>query len=188
MSDSESFLADRLAGEDDSAFVCLFHRYYQLVFGICFRALGHRQDAEDATQETFSRISRYLHRWDRKRPIEPWIVSIASNRSRTFLSKQRSRLKVSALQESSVHDSSDPHAASEILEEVRFAVEDLPAMQKTAFTLFHTHGRSYQEIAAEMDVPEGTAKTWVRRARVRLMERLRHRIDPGSVHDSGRSC
>ena len=89
MSESNALLAEKFHQNDESAFARLVHRHHQLVFKVCLRILGHRQDAEDATQETFSRVARYLHRWDSSRPLEPWLVTIAGNRSRSLLAKKR---------------------------------------------------------------------------------------------------
>ena len=73
-----------LAG-DQAAITELVEHYRSQVFGICFRMLGHRQDAEDATQETFLRVLNNLNQWDQQRPFEPWLFAIASNRCRTCL-------------------------------------------------------------------------------------------------------
>ena len=53
--------------------------------------LGQREDAEDATQETFVRVAKNLHRWDPERKFEPWLLTIAGNRCRTRLSKRKRR-------------------------------------------------------------------------------------------------
>ena len=61
----------------------LVNRFRGQVFGLCYRMLGQRQDAEDAAQETFVRVLKNLHRWDPARPFEPWLLTIAGNRCRT---------------------------------------------------------------------------------------------------------
>ena len=67
-----------------------FGRFQAEVFGLCVRLLHHRHDAEDVTQEVFLRVFRSLHRWDSARPLKTWVMGIAVNRCRTWLS-QRSR-------------------------------------------------------------------------------------------------
>ncbi len=89
MNESNALLADQFGNHDERAFDKLMRRHHALVFQICLRMMGHRQDAEDATQETFSRVARYLEHWDRGRPLEPWLVTIAGNRCRTLLSRKR---------------------------------------------------------------------------------------------------
>jgi|GEM_PF-6344995 len=91
---SNEALADAYLGRDarmDSAFTELFRRHRDLVYRVCVRWLGHHQDAEDLTQETFRRVAASIQSWDRSRPIEPWLTTIAGNRCRSFLAKQRSK-------------------------------------------------------------------------------------------------
>jgi len=66
-------------------------RFQSSIFGLCFRMLGHRQDAEDVVQEVFVRAFRSLHQWDPERTLKPWLLTIAANRCRTFLSKRARR-------------------------------------------------------------------------------------------------
>ena len=66
--ESNAALARRIAAQEQGAFAILVDRYHEFVFRICFGILRHRQDAEDATQDTFSRVARYLDRWDPRRP------------------------------------------------------------------------------------------------------------------------
>jgi RNA polymerase sigma-70 factor (ECF subfamily) len=51
--------------------VQLVQVFHPLVFGVCYKMLGHRHDAEDAVQETFARVFRHLDNWDQSRPFEP---------------------------------------------------------------------------------------------------------------------
>jgi len=60
----------------------LIQRFRGRVYGLCFRMLRQREDAEDATQETFLRVAKNLHRWDPTRSFEPWLLTIAGNRCR----------------------------------------------------------------------------------------------------------
>ena len=65
--------------------------YKGRVFGLCWRMLGQRQDAEDMAQETFVRALRNLHRWDSERDMEPWLLAIAGNRCRSLLATRMRR-------------------------------------------------------------------------------------------------
>ena len=67
----------------------LVDQYRSRVFGLCYRMLGQRQDAEDMTQETFIRALKSLSRWDPERDFEPWLLAIAGNRCRTALATRR---------------------------------------------------------------------------------------------------
>lgn len=171
-----------LAGQP-AAQIDFVQQFQGPVFGFCMRMLRQREDAEDCTQETLIRVMRNLHRWDPTRKIEPWLFTIAGNRCRTRLSKRCSRPKPVAL-EIPVEDSSQLYRAAELLtEEIDLALEDLRAEYRNAFTLFHRHEMSYEEIGEVMGVPLGTVKTWVHRARRELVARLAKR---GVVEESKR--
>jgi RNA polymerase sigma-70 factor (ECF subfamily) len=183
MSESNAALAEQFRQNDDSAFAELVRRHQSLVFRVCLRILGHRQDAEDATQETFTRMAKYLDRWDSRRPLEPWLVTIAGNRSRTFLARRRVHQPLSAASEPASDGTGQQIAADSLREEVSLALENLPVNQRRAFQLFHEEGLNYTHIAAVMDCPVGTVKTWVHRARLKLIDHLRERevVAPVSV-------
>src|SRR5690606_32928718 len=113
--------------DDPSAFAQLVSRYQDRVFRLCFRILRHRQDAEDATQETFTRMARHLSGWDSGRPIEPWLLAIAGNRCRTLLSRRRLILPLLAAAEPASDAAEDQRQAESLDEEVCVALESLRA-------------------------------------------------------------
>lgn len=163
-----------LAG-DQTAMLALVARFQGQVFGLCYRMLGQRQDAEDAAQETFLRVLRNLHRWDPSRGFEPWLLAIAGNRCRTALATRKRRPNIEILADRDVDDPSGRGSANHLAEEVQLALGDVREEYRQAFVLFHEQELSYGEIAVAMEVPLGTVKTWVHRARRKLIERLRSR-------------
>lgn len=174
MSESNAILAKRVLENDETAFAVLFGRYHTSVFRVCMKMLQHRQDAEDMTQETFTRAAKYLERWDSGRPFEPWLVAIAGNRCRSFLASRRGHRSLSPLIEPAI-DSDPAGSFAALNEEVDFALDRLTATQRQAFELFHRQGLGYQEIARQMDRPVGTIKTWIHRARTQLIQQLQER-------------
>ncbi|MEM1226571.1 MAG: RNA polymerase sigma factor [Planctomycetota bacterium] len=177
---SNARLVDRFRNRDASAFDELFRRHRDRVYRICLRALGHHQDAEDLTQETFGRFARSIHRWDSARPLEPWLAKIATNACRTFLSRRRGEVTgadwtqvVPAVSVDAVDEAG--HLAGEmmLIGELRDVLGRLPPDAAHAFELIHQHGYSYQAVATQLGCPVGTVKTWVHRARLQLIDRLR---------------
>jgi RNA polymerase sigma-70 factor (ECF subfamily) len=152
----------------------LVGRFQTDVFALCARLLGHRQDAEDVTQEVFLRVFRSLRRWDPARPLRPWVLGIAVNRCRTWVGRRGKGPELADY----LHETADHRAAddtAELCREIRAAVEDLRDDYRAVFVLFHETGRSYEEIAEVVGRPVGTVKTWLHRARLELLDRLRAR-------------
>jgi RNA polymerase sigma-70 factor (ECF subfamily) len=153
----------------------LVERFRGQVFGLCYRMLGHRQDAEDAAQETFTRVLKNLEKWDSNRDFEPWLLAIAGNRCRTVISRRMRRPSVRTLDEPVPSRSPDMQAARQLAEEVDRALQSLRAEYREAFLLFHQHELSYAEIAEAMSCPIGTVRTWIHRARRELIQLLQAR-------------
>ena len=168
-------LVGRCLSGDQGAMLALVERFQGRVFGLCYRMLGQRQDAEDAAQETFVRVLKNLHRWDSGRDFEPWLLAIAGNRCRTALAARRRKPAGEAAVELLADDRPDERAAAQLGEEVHLALENVREDYRQAFILFHEHELSYAEIAEAMGAPLGTIKTWVHRARKELIEALQQR-------------
>jgi RNA polymerase sigma-70 factor (ECF subfamily) len=155
--------------------LALVEQFRGQVFGLCYRMLGQRQDAEDAAQETFVRVLKNLHRWDQARDFEPWLLAIAGNRCRTALAARRRRPVAEPTVELVADDAPDERPGQQLAEELRLAMDGLRDDYKQAFLLFHEHELSYAKIAEAMGIPLGTVKTWVHRARRELIDALRLR-------------
>ena len=174
MSAEDAALVRRCLRGDDVAVRALVERFQAEVFGLCVRMLRHRQDAEDITQEVFLRIFRSLRSWDASRPLRPWIASIAVNRCRTWLVQRARRPELADyLHEVAAGPAADD--AAELAAEIEAAVADLRPDYRAAFVLFHEQGQTYEDIATTLDRPVGTVKTWLHRARLEVLERLRRR-------------
>lgn len=181
LADGDAILVQRCLDGDESSMRVLVERFQGLVFGLCYRMLGCREDAEDVSQDVFLRVFRSLHRWDFQRPLKPWLLTIAANRCRTALGK---RFTQPAVAEFRVDPPSDATASdsADLAEELELAVEKLREDYRMCFVLFHQNELSCAEVAEIMQVPEGTVKTWLHRARRKLADHLLRR---GVVTDTG---
>ena len=168
-------LVDRGIQGDQSAMLDLVRRFQGQVYGLCYRMLGQREDAEDAAQETFVRVLKNLDRWDQQRDFEPWLLAIAGNRCRTALDRRRRRPTVQTIIESPPDARSQQRSAGDLAEEVDLALSQIRPEYRQAFVLFHEHELSYVQIADAMARPLGTVKTWIHRARMELIHLLRQR-------------
>src|SRR4249920_3755583 len=119
--DLKTLVRHCLAG-DQRSMLALVERFQGQVFGLCYRMLGQRQDAEDAAQETFVRVLKNLHRWDPGREFQPWLLTIAANRCRTALAARRRRPVAELAEELVADDEPDQDAGRQLAEEVHLAL------------------------------------------------------------------
>ena len=175
MANDLAVLVDRCLDGNQIALREFVDRFRGQVFGLCYRMLGQKEDAEDATQETMIRVVKNLHRWDKNRSIEPWLLTIAGNRCRTKLARRVRRPNNLSLE----HPVADPRAISEevelLSEEIQLALVGMRDNYRDAFRLFHEKEMCYAEIAQALGIPLGTVKTWVHRARRELVTKLKSR-------------
>jgi len=167
-------LVARCLTGDRSALRELVERFERPVLALCLRMLRHRQDAEDAAQESLLRVCRHLGAWDGARSLLPWVLAIAGNRCRTALERRGKRPRtVDALADPEVAPCRDDDG--ELGEEVARAVAGLRDDYRRCFVMYYERGLSLQEISVALQAPEGTIKTWLHRARKQVAEHLRNR-------------
>lgn len=180
MRDDELELVRRCLAGEQAAMSALVESFRGAVFGLCYRMLNHRQDAEDVTQESFVRALRSLARFDLTRDFKPWLLAIAGNRCRTLLSTRKHRpasgMPVEAVEDAAPSQEGTKHLA----EEVTLALSRMREEYRQAFSLFHEEQLSYVEIGEALGCPVGTVKTWVHRARKELAAAL---IERGVVEE-----
>lgn len=169
---SDIELVDRCLAGDPTGPRDLVRQFEGPVLRLCLRMLGQREDAEDVAQESLMRTCRHLESWDRSRPLLPWILAITANRCRTALQRRARRPSPSPLYFDAVQAAA---AADDLGEELERALQDLREEYRSCFVLFHEQELSVMEIGEVLDVPEGTVKTWLHRARRQLADRLKSR-------------
>ena len=165
-------LVNRCLAGDQAAMRQLVDRFRAPVVGLCYRMLGHLQDAEDAAQETFIRLLKSLRNWDSARDFEPWLLAIAGNRCRTFLATRRRKYTIQPYFEDSATSVDE---RDDLSEEINLALQSIRPEHRQAFLMFHQQELSYEQIAEALSCPIGTVKTWIHRARRRIIDHLRAR-------------
>jgi len=171
---ADAALVKRCLSGEAAATRELVERFQNDVLAVCRRLLAHLHDAEDVAQEVFLRVFRSLSRWDNDRPLRPWVLGIAVNRCRTWIGK---RAKAPALADylDESPDCKPADDSAEMVREIRAAVDALREEYREVFVLFHEQGQPYEEIAEAVGRPVGTVKTWLHRARLEVLDRLRSR-------------
>ncbi len=170
---SDRDLIQRARRGDAEAFGELVTRYQTSVFNVCYRILHERAEAEDMAQETFIRAHARLSTFDEERAFGPWIRRVAANVCLNHLASQKSTAELD--DERDTDASHSPEAMQEDFErneQIRKALASLPAHYRVVIELRHYQELSYDEIAAELDIPLSDVKSHLFRARKLLAEKL----------------
>ncbi|RPI91253.1 MAG: RNA polymerase sigma factor [Planctomycetaceae bacterium] len=176
-------LTQRCLRGHSEALQAFVRRFQNVVFAVCYRILGHREDAEDVSQEVFLRAFRSLAGFDSARPLQPWLLAIAVNRCRTYLSLRKNRPATIEIRDDT-RDLRPLESDLDLGEELQLALKTLREEYRVCFILFHDQQLSLPEIASIVGSPVGTIKTWLHRARRQLAGHLLERgVAPMCHHE-----
>ncbi len=178
---------------DNRAFEELVKRYKNRLINFIYQIVGDREAAEDLTQEAFVRVYRHAHRFREGAVFSTWVYTIASNLAKNELRNRTRRPYFSWGQgtKKDEDDDFDPltlmgdetqrpdivNENRELREVLLKAVASLNQKYKTIFTLRDLQGLSYEEIAEILEIPMGTVKSRVNRARLALKEAMQPYFD-----------
>jgi RNA polymerase sigma-70 factor (ECF subfamily) len=172
----------------EPAFRELVRRYERPVFSLIFRMVRDRETAEDLAQDTFIKVLNNIDRYRPEFKLSSWLFKIANNVTIDHL--RRRQLATVSLdgsphaqtaaeaQATSLDVESRGESALEAIESrelgsaIERAIGQLRPEYRSCILLRHVEGRSYEEIAATLDLPLGTVKTYIHRARHELREAL----------------
>lgn len=145
------------------------------VYSVCFHMMGNREDAQDCAQEAMLRAFRAFDTFRQDASFSTWITSIAMNVCTDALRKRRDAVSLDALREDQGFDVPDAaptaYARLEEKERLRLLREGLsllPPDMRQMIVLRDMQGKSYEEIGEILEVPLGTVKSRVSRAREKL--------------------
>jgi RNA polymerase sigma-70 factor, ECF subfamily len=151
----------------------LVTRYQTAVFNVCYRILHERGEAEDLAQEAFLRAYDRIHTFDVEREFGPWMRRVAANLCLNHLESQKTTVELD--DERDADESQRPEASVEVQErseQIRSALASLPASYRLVVELRHYQEMSYDEIAAQLNIPLSDVKSHLFRARKLLAEKL----------------
>ena len=180
---TDAMLVRRVLDGDTAAFTTLVDRHAAACTRFATRMLGNREDAEDATQETFLRAYRSLARYEERQAFRTWLFQILINRCRTAAVRRQRRHRMFLVDDHAVASASVRPAAeaSDLRAELQRVVDALDADQREAFLLKHVEQLSYDEMAAATGVGVSALKMRVKRACDRMQWMLRE----GEASDVG---
>jgi len=180
---TDAMLVRRVLDGDTAAFTTLVDRHAAACTRFATRMLGNREDAEDATQETFLRAYRSLARYEERQAFRTWLFQILINRCRTAAVRRQGRHRMFLVDDHAVASASVRPAAeaSDLRAELQRVVDALDADQREAILLKHVEQLSYDEMAAATGVGVSALKMRVKRACDRMQWMLRE----GEASDVG---
>ena len=170
-------LVARLRAGEPRAFEDLVRGYQHRVFGVAFRMLNNRAEAEDIAQDVFLRVHRAIGAFRGEARLSTWLYGITSNLClNRLVSADRTRMRHD---EEAVmrapSDAADATAAmerSEVEAALRQAIAELPDERRIVIVLRDLEGLSYEEIAQALDVELGTVRSRLHRARLDLKSKM----------------
>ena len=143
----------------------LYRDYMPSVYRMAYSYLQNHPDSEDVVQECFLRLAQSGKHFEDTRQVQAWLIITAANLSKDLLRRaHRKDLPLDAAE--------DRPAPREEHKELRRAVLELPDKYRTVIYLYYFEGYSVQELAKLLHRPESTVKTWLRRARELLREKI----------------
>ena len=176
-------------GRED-AFREIIRRYERPVFSLVYRMVRDREVAEDLAQDAFIRVLNHLDKYRSEFKLSSWLFKIANNVAIDHLRKRQlntismhgspnagtaSEIEATSIDiESGDENALDEIEAKELGGEIERAIAKLRPEYRSCIMLRHVEGRSYEEIATTLDLPLGTVKTYIHRARHELREALEH--------------
>ncbi len=178
----EEIVARVLSGQEH-LFETLVRRYQTRILSHVARMVGSREDALDLSQEIFLKVFGALDRFNPEFRFSTWLFRIAGNAAIDHLRKRKPRTIPLETTDSDGHVSSPEYKSSDLDpfgrlrntergDAIARAIADLPAEFRELIALRHFTGLSYEEIAEIKNMPLGTVKNKLFRARAVLKERL----------------
>lgn len=184
--DDKDLVARCQQGSRD-AFDELIRRYQRRVYTFAYRLTGNADDASDIAADTFVRLYTSIASFRGESSFATWLFRVVTNiyldaRKRQRVRQTQSLDEMIELEESTVQRQIEdtnptPHEVAEDHERtaaLQAAITSLPEFQRTMVVMYHVNGMAYEEIAEALDLPIGTVKSRLNRAR----QALRRKLEP----------
>ncbi len=171
----DAFLVELVLAGDDAAFEYLFDRYAESIRRLYLQRTGNGDDAEDLLQETFVKVFINLNRSNREYTFGQWLYTIARNTFIDYVRKRRDDLSIDTLPKGyAITPASDTPTPEESVinsqqrARIEHHLERMTPRYRVLIEYRFFREYSYEEIAAKLNLPLGTVKTQIHRAREQL--------------------
>lgn len=174
---SDYELIDNSISGDEDAFGILMGRYENSLYGLIFKMVRNHEETQDLVQEAFIKSYKALESFNKQYSFSTWLFKIASNNCIDHLRKRRLKTtsidapiptEDGSLSQDLPDNSYSPEKDSlrnELFSSVNSIIDELPEKYKVVINLRHKEDQSYEEIAMALDIPIGTVKARIFRAR-----------------------
>jgi len=173
---------------DSKAYDKLVVQYRDVVYAIVYRMVRNKQEAEDLTQEAFIKAHKSIGSFNEDYAFSTWLFKIATNNCIDFFRKRK--LKTYSMDETIKYkegeikqEYADPDpdveyeiVANERTQIIRNAIDELPEKYRIVIELRHQKEHSYEQISEDLELPLGTIKARIFRAREMLNKSLRGKL------------
>lgn len=174
-------LIERCLQGDQVAWEQIVRQHWRKVFNLAYKFVGRHDEAEDLTQDIFLKIFKALKTFDRRANFQTWLISISRNlcidHYRSVRKERETMARdVDASELVPVSRERGPYGELEQVDLkhlIRLALAELPATLRQAVVLRDLQEFSYQEIADQLGLPEGTVKSRINRGRLELARQLK---------------
>jgi RNA polymerase sigma-70 factor (ECF subfamily) len=181
-------LVIRVKEGDSKAYDELVTLYKSAVYGVIYKMVNNKQEAEDLTQEAFIKAYNSIQSFNADYAFSTWLFKIATNNCIDFFRKRKLKtysmdrtIKYKEDEIQQEYADPQPDAEGEIIADeksrkINKAIDELPEKYRIAIVLRHRDEKSYEEIAKELSLPLGTVKARIFRAREMLKKSLKDLI------------
>jgi RNA polymerase sigma-70 factor (ECF subfamily) len=174
-------LIERCLGGDQIAWEQIVRQHWRKVFNLAYKFVGRHDEAEDLTQDIFLKIFKALKTFDRRANFQTWLISISRNLCIDHYRSVRKERETMARDVDAsilvpVSRERGPYGELEQVDlkhMIRVALAELPPTLRQAVVLRDLQEFTYQEIADQLGLPEGTVKSRINRGRLELARQLK---------------
>jgi RNA polymerase sigma-70 factor (ECF subfamily) len=173
----EAALLARIVDRDEAAVEALYARYSRPLYSLAYRVTGAERFAQDVVQEVFVAVWKDAGRFDPTRgSLSAWMFSLARHKAIDFVRREANVRRHTADVDLEFHEADDDVDQEAWLrlrrDKVRAAITELPEAQRQALELAFFAGLTHVEVAEQLGIPLGTAKTRIRTALLKLRDIL----------------
>jgi len=175
---SDFELAQQSAAGDSGAFEQIYRRHFRRVYALCLRMLGDPTQAEDLTQDVFVNLFNKIGSFRGESAFTTWLHRMTVNQVLMYFRKASTRSELTTEEGETpvqiVRGTEDPNAMP-VVDRISLerAIAQLPPGYRTVFVLHDVEGYDHDEIARTLGVSEGTSKSQLHKARLKLRTLIR---------------